>query len=41
MIHTSFGPDYYCSDHGASFEPQEIQDGHCPWCGKEVEPYDE
>jgi len=36
--HTSFGPDYYCKIHSASFEPQEAQNGDCPWCGAEVEP---
>jgi hypothetical protein len=34
--HTTFGSDYYCRNHGATFEPQEIRDGDCPWCGDKV-----
>ena len=37
--HRTFGPDWYCKDHGATFEKQEAMrnDGCCPWCGRVVE----
>lgn len=36
-FHRRFGPDYYCRYQGATFEPQEMDDGACPWCGRIVE----
>jgi rubrerythrin len=37
--HRRFGPDWYCPDHGSTFEQQELDrnEGDCPWCGDPVE----
>lgn len=37
--HRRFGAGWYCADHGATFETQEMErnDGNCPWCGRPVD----
>jgi len=39
-LHKEFGDNYYCKYYSATLEPHEIKDdGSCPWCSAQVEPY--